>query len=261
MNEVYRRQAVADRGSRFGHLIERADKVDFPYYNGIPVTLSVKQWILVLTAVVGSFLVLLFLPQPNSIIALIPRILFVTIQLGVLLLVAKKNWSAIFQQVRRSDLLAIIVFGLLNITVSFLLGAVVSRLFGTNVNPVEAVIGKRSVLDTIFLYLGTGIQIVGEEVFTILPFLAVMSLLFSKGKMSRKATILVAWLFSAVWFGAAHLPTYDWNVAQAFIIIGGARLVLTLAFIRTKNVWVCSGAHILNDWFIFTCVLLGSSIH
>ena len=53
---------------------------------------------------------------------------------------------------------------------------------------------------------------------------------------------------TAVWFGAAHLPTYDWNLGQAIIVIGAARLVLTLAFIRTKNLWVSFGAHVLNDW-------------
>ena len=97
----------------------------------------------------------------------------------------------------------------------------------------------------------------GEEVFTILPFLAVMAFLHSRGT-SRRTSILVAWLVTAVWFGAAHLPTYDWNLGQAIIVIGAARLVLTLAFIRTKNLWVSFGAHVLNDWVTFTLVLVGS---
>ncbi|AHK35184.1 CPBP family intramembrane glutamic endopeptidase [Rhodococcus opacus] len=112
--------------------------------------------------------------------------------------------------------------------------------------------GKASALDTVAFYVGTGIQLVGEEVFTMIPFLAVMYFLFAKAKLSRKTAIVVAWLLSAVWFGAAHLQTYDWNFAQAFIVIGGARLVLTLAYIRTKNLWVSTGAHIINDWTLFT---------
>ncbi|WP_405139841.1 hypothetical protein [Nocardia sp. NBC_01388] len=51
------------------------------------------------------------------------------------------------------------------------------------------------------------------------------------------------------------MPTYDWNFAQAFIVIGGARLVLTL-YIRTKNLWGSSGAHIINDWALFTQAVL-----
>lgn len=47
---------------------------------------------------------------------------------------------------------------------------------------------------------------------------------------------------------AAHLPTYNWNFVQCFLVIGSARLVLTLAFIKTKNIWVSMGAHVLTDW-------------
>jgi membrane protease YdiL (CAAX protease family) len=36
-------------------------------------------------------------------------------------------------------------------------------------------------------------------------------------------------------------------VVQALVGIGAARLVLTLAYIRTKNIAVSTGAHILND--------------
>lgn len=44
--------------------------------------------------------------------------------------------------------------------------------------------------------------------------------------LTRTQAILIAWLATAIWFGAAHLPTYGWNFAQAFLIIGVARLVL-----------------------------------
>jgi membrane protease YdiL (CAAX protease family) len=68
--------------------------------------------------------------------------------------------------------------------------------------------------------------------------------------------VLIAWVVTAIWFGAAHLPTYDWNVLQCFLVIGLARIVLTLAYIRTKNILVAFGAHLLVDWAIFTVTLL-----
>ncbi|MGD8167019.1 hypothetical protein ACEXOS_007315 [Herbiconiux sp. P16] len=43
---------------------------------------------------------------------------------------------------------------------------------------------------------------------------------------------------------------------QAVVGIGVARLVLSPAFIRTKNILVSTGAHILNDWGGFTFTLL-----
>jgi membrane protease YdiL (CAAX protease family) len=134
----------------------------------------------------------------------------------------------------------------------------VSVTFGAAANPAAGTLGRGGALDVIAFYLGTGTQLVGEEVFTLLPFLALMYFLFAKAGLSRKTTIILSWLLTAVWFGAAHLPTYQWHVAQAFIVIGGARLVLTLAFIRTKNLWVSAGAHILNDWSIFTLALIGN---
>lgn len=244
--------------SRFGPLIERRDGADFPYYNGVPVALSVWQWILVWVSVAVGFAALIFLPQPNNFVALIPRTLFVAIPLVVLALVTGRYWTAIFRKLRGVDFLVMIAFAVLNLIVTSILALIVKSIFGTNSNEVIAGVGRGGVLDTIAFYIGTGIQLVGEEVFTILPFLAIMYFIFAKAKLSRKTAIVLAWLISAVWFGAAHLPTYGWNVAQSFIIIGGARLVLSLAFIRTKNLWVSSGAHILNDWTLFTVSLIGT---
>ncbi|HWD62852.1 MAG TPA: hypothetical protein VG369_10180 [Humibacter sp.] len=45
-------------------------------------------------------------------------------------------------------------------------------------------------------------------------------------------------------------------MAQALLVIGVARLVLTLAYIRAKNILVSTGAHIINDWASFTFVLV-----
>jgi uncharacterized protein len=237
---------------RFGRLIERRDDADFPFYNGVPTALSIRQWLLVWASVVVGFAALVLIPQPNNVVALIPRILFVGIPLVVLATVTREHWRALFRRVRGRDVLTMIGFALLNLVVTFALAFIVSSLFGVSSNEAIDEAGKGSALDTVAFYVGTGFQLVGEEVFTILPFLAVLYFLSAKAKVSRKTAIVLAWLLSSAWFAAAHLPTYDWNFAQAFIIIGGARVVLTLAYIRTKNLWVSAGAHIINDWTLFT---------
>ncbi|WP_327144458.1 CPBP family intramembrane glutamic endopeptidase [Nocardia sp. NBC_01327] len=244
---------------RFGRLIERNDGDDFPFYNGVPVALSVRQWVVAIIAVVAGFVALIAIPQPNNFVALIPRALFVGIPLLTLALITRDHWRALFREVRGRDVRTMFGFALLNIVVSFVLALIVSALFGVASNEVMEDAGQSTALDTAAFYVGTGIQLVGEEVFTMLPFLALMSFVFGRVKPSRRTAIVLAWLVSAVWFGAAHLPTYDWNFAQAFIIIGGARLVLTLAYIRTKNLWVSSGAHIINDWALFTQAVLVNS--
>ena len=72
--------------------------------------------------------------------------------------------------------------------------------------------------------------------------------------MTRRVGIGIALLASSLIFGAAHLPTYDWNWTQSLVVIGTARIMLTLAYILTRNLWVSAGAHILNDWagFVIT---------
>ena len=244
---------------RFGRAIERRDGLDFPYYNGTPVELSVWRWIVVWASVAAGFLALSFIPQPNNFVAIIPRALFVAIPLAALALVAGRYWTALFRTVRGIDVLNMFFFAALNIVITFAIGALVSALFTVSPNAAIASAGSGGVADAVALFVGSGIQLVGEEIFTILPFLAVTYFLFAKAGLSRKTAIILAWLLSSLWFGAAHLPTYDWNFAQAFLIIGSARIALTLAFIRTKNLWVASGAHIINDWVFLIIAVLGGA--
>jgi uncharacterized protein len=241
---------------RFGRLIERRDGADFPFYNGVPVELTVGKWIVVWVSVAVGFLALVFIPQPNNLAAILPRALFVAIPLAVLALVASRSWSAIFRRVRLVDVGNMMFFAALNIAITFGVGAIVSLVFPVSPNAAIAGAGAGGALDTVALYVGSGIQLIGEEIFVVLPFLALMYFLFAKAGLSRKTAIILAWVISAVWFGAAHLPTYDWNVVQAIVVIGSARIALTLAFIRTKNLWVSAGAHIINDWVFITVAVI-----
>ena len=78
--------------------------------------------------------------------------------------------------------------------------------------------------------------------------------------VGRKGAIVGAWLISSLLFGLIHLPTYDWNLIQCIVVIGSARMVLTLPWILTKNIWVSTGAHIVNDWLLFSMSLLGAGL-
>lgn len=46
-------------------------------------------------------------------------------------------------------------------------------------------------------------------------------------------------------------------VLPCFVIIGSARLIPSLAYLKTKNIWVSTGAHVINDWTMFAIALLG----
>ena len=248
----------ARSNDRFGKLIERQDGKDFPFYNDKPLGLAVWQWLVVWLSTFVAFGVLISIPQSTNVEALLPRILFTAIPLVTFAYFTKGKWKALFNKPTFADFRSMVGFFILNLAVSSVVAIVVKSLFGANANAAADGLASAGALEIIAFYVGTGVQLMGEELFTILPFLAIMYFLYKKGKVSRKAAILWAWGITAVIFGAIHLPTYGWNIAQAILIIGSARIILTLAYIRTKNVWVSYGAHLLNDWVIFTAVMLAA---
>ncbi|MBY9085348.1 CPBP family intramembrane metalloprotease, partial [Paenibacillus sp. HN-1] len=105
--------------------------------------------------------------------------------------------------------------------------------------------------DAIATFLKMIPMLFGEELITILPFLVILALGVKKFKRSRKSAIILAWIAASIIFGAYHLQTYNWNIAQAILGIGIARVVLLYPYIKTKNIWTSFIVHLLNDWTLF----------
>jgi membrane protease YdiL (CAAX protease family) len=230
---------------------------DLPFYAGRPVGLSAGKWLLVMAAVVLGFAALIT-PVPalqTGLGAFVPAVLFCVIPLAGLALVAPGAWTRLFRRIGPRDLCWMLAFALLNIIVTLLIGYGVQSVLGARANPIFEKLPAMAGGDLLLFFGRTIPQLFGEEVLTILPFLAVVTLLRHAGA-SRRWSIFGAWIASAVLFGLVHLPTYGWNLAQCLLIIGGARLVLTLPYIMTKNIWVSTGAHIINDWALLGGVML-----
>ena len=235
---------------------------DFPFYNGRPAALTGRQWLLVVAAVaLGIAVLVLTLPLlPTGPFAFLPGLLFAGIPLAALAWVAPQHWTAIFRTPRLRDFGWMVAFALLNIAVTFAIGTLVRATTGAAPNPAIDLLAGMTIGERVLFFLKTAPQLLGEEIFTILPFLALLHLAHGRLQATRRTAIVAAWLLSAVWFAAAHLPTYDWNIVQCLAIIGTARLVLTLPYMLTKNIWVSTGAHILNDWLLFGLVLAGRAV-
>ena len=250
---------MATRSQRFGRLVERDDGRDFPFYDGRPVAVSGARWALVVLACALGFAALTLVGSADPWLELVPRALFLAIPAAAFAWSVRGHWRSLFQPLGWADLGAVVAFWLLNLGVTALVARLVVGLgLGDLVeNSATDGLADAGPWTLVGFYVGTAVQLMGEEVFTILPFLAIMAWLHGRGS-ARRTSIVVAWFATAVWFGAAHLPTYDWHVAQAILVIAAARLVLTLAFIRTKNLWVSFGAHLVNDWAIFTFALVAA---
>lgn len=223
---------------------------DFPYYRDDPPTITTGGWLLVLAGVVSGFAALVTpLPFTDGVATgWLRAAAFVGLPLLGLALAAPGRWKAIFGRVGLREVKLMFVFALLNIVISMAIGAVIKS-FGTvtaNATIVDAANFDGPHLFNFFAKVA--LQLLGEELVTILPFLALLAFFHAKAGLGRKAAVFSAWLVSALAFGAIHLPTYNWNLVQCLVVIGSARLVLTWAYVWTKNIWVSTGAHIINDW-------------
>jgi len=235
---------------------------DFPFYNGAPTAISAGQWLWVLAAVAASFLILMApIPWPGGALgALIPALLFPLLPMAALAQVVPGHWKAIFGKVGGRELRLMLGFALLNIVVSMSIGAIVSALTDVTSNAAAQLLSQSDTAERIAFFAKTLPQLFGEELLTLLPFLALMQLLTLRFAWGRKRALVGAWLLSSLLFGLIHLPTYGWNLVQCIVVIGSARMVLTLPWILTKNIWVSTGAHIINDWLLFGVGLLGASL-
>lgn len=226
------------------------DGQDFPYYHGTPETISTRGWLIVAAGVVAGFLAL-FTPLPfadNLFTGWLRAFLFVGLPLLGLRIASPKGWTAIFARVGAREVKLMFAFALLNIVISFTVGSIV-KAFGTvTANAGIADAAQLGGAQLANFFAKVALQLLGEELLTILPFLAILTLARNLTGIARNSAVIIAWLVSAAAFGLIHLPTYDWNLIQCLVVIGTARLVLTWAYIWSKNIWVSTGAHIINDW-------------
>lgn len=249
--------APADRAEMFR--FERADS-DLPFYRGVPVGIGPVAWLVVLASVAGAFAALIT-TQPifrTGFGAFVPALLFVLIPLATLAIVAGTRAPlALFRPLRRVDAAIIVGFFVLNGIATILLGLLVTQLFETAANPAGDRAAAAGGLDRVLFFGWTAVQLLGEEILTILPFLAFLA--FLDRLVPRKTAIAIAALGAAVIFALIHLPTYQWNVPQALIGLVPIRIILLMPYLITRNIWASAGTHILNDWAIFGLSMVGGA--
>jgi membrane protease YdiL (CAAX protease family) len=228
-----------------------AAKSDLPYYAGEPVAISGRGWLLVMAAVVVAFLQLILVPFDTVPLVFIPAVVFTGLPLLALMAVTGWRPPAIFRPLSLKQFAVAVGFGVLTVIVSVIAGVTVETLYGASPNAAVTGLMDYDTLQLSLFLARTFIQLIGEEVVSILPLLAVLWLCVSRFGLSRRLGLVIAVIVSTVWFSAMHLPTYDWNIVQCLGIIGTARVVMTLAYLLTRNIWVSSIAHIFNDWALF----------
>jgi uncharacterized protein len=229
--------------------LDHKAKRDFPFYNGQPLEISIGGWLIVVLSVVVAFAILITLPFATFPLSLIPAVVYTGLPLVTIAVGTGGRHTALFGPVGLRELGLAVGFGFLTVIISMVTALALIQFVPMSANPTASGLAEATSLDVLAFLLRTGIQLVGEELMTILPLLAVLWLCFRHLKLSRTVALVTAVIVSTLWFGAVHLPTYNWNFVQALGGIGTARLVLTAAYLLTRNLWVSAGAHIVNDWF------------
>lgn len=219
--------------------------------------IGASQWLIVVLAVASAYVVLIQ-TQPlfrTGWASFIPAIFFVGIPLAALAAVAGNGWTALFRRMRAADILLIGVFLVLNWIVTLVVGFISVTFLDAQTNPAGGQVAVTTGVARMLFFGRTGVQLLGEELFTILPFLALLCWLTATG-LGRKPTIILGTLVVSVVFALVHLPTYGWNWPHTLVALVPVRIVLLLPYIMTKNIWVSTGVHVLNDWMIFGLPLL-----
>lgn len=244
---------------------------DFPFYDGKPTGLSAARWLVGMLGCVVGFAGLITLPgmlsgAPGALpqLASLPShvahwagvTVFVAFPILGVILAAGRNWTALFPAPRWKDLWIGIAFLPVTWAVSIAAALIVQAFSSTSGNPVKDLLYGMATGERIEFFASTAPQLFGEELVTILPFLALLTLFRSRMKIPRLGAVLLAWIISALIFGTLHLPTYGWHLLQAFGIISSARLALTLPYLVTKSPWASATTHIVNDWTIFGILIV-----
>lgn len=212
---------------------------------------------MVLLACVAAFAALVATPGliPGRLGEWLGVALFVAIQLLGLAVATGKAWTAIFRRPTARDIWLGFAFAPLTFAVSAAVAVVLMQVGQTSANPIGHMMSAASDVDLALYFASTGVQLMGEELITILPFLVILSLLNRAGA-GRRMAILTAWIATALIFGAIHLPTYQWHFGQSLLVIGAARMMLTAPFLITRNIWSSYITHLTNDWSLFALMVV-----
>ena len=98
-------------------------------------------------------------------------------------------------------------------------------------------------------------QLFIEELLAVLSFICIYHLA-SKASVSSRRALVIALIISVLLAACVHIPTYNFNILQSLLVIGGARLGLGLAYAHAKNFWVAYLAHLLYDFVLITISLI-----
>ncbi|CDZ74369.1 putative membrane protein [Peptoniphilus sp. ING2-D1G] len=233
-------------------LVKNRDYSDFPFEE-----VSDTRWALSMGVLFGGFLWMSlsggFIFSDNDFInGAMNFLLFIFVEISSLFVLDFKWPKRLLKPLKLKDLFIIIAVLILTYAAAFFslsfldIGEAVE-------NPVVDFISKDNML---LLGAVLFIQLFVEEVLFVVPFLFIYNKFKDKSKVFA---LMTAWILSSLIFGALHLPTYSFNFAQSFLVIGSIRFVLSFAYIWRKNLLLPYIIHVLYDGLIFLFIYIAKT--
>lgn len=259
---------------------EKKGGIDFPLYNGKPFELSWAKWIWWIIFTIGAFFVFtgLFLypfeifdgnlfNQLRPVFHAHTWIQYIFIIVGYLMIfgsywiICKNHWNILFHTLRWKTAFFSIVFGLAGMVVMlFYSEFILVQLFHYTLNNDNAFNQDGKGGMTILQAIITLIQLIAEEFWSIVPFLFILTICYKAINLSRKTSIIIAWIASSIIFGAYHIPSYDGDLVQAFLVIGVDRILLTFVYLRYKSIWASYLTHVAWNIIPITLAVVNAGL-
>ncbi|MGD9712535.1 MAG: CPBP family intramembrane glutamate endopeptidase, partial [Thermomicrobiales bacterium] len=167
---------------------------DYPFYKGWPVEISGVKWLVPLAGVALAVGILLDQPRmfTQGYLRFAPALLLALLPLIGLALVAGRHWTALFRKVGLKDIGWMFGFALLNYVIAVPLGFIVMKFVTTTTNAgISGMASGDNAAQAVF-FLNSLPQLLGEELISIVPFLALLYYLTSKLGLSRRAAVIIA---------------------------------------------------------------------
>jgi membrane protease YdiL (CAAX protease family) len=246
-------------------MFKKKHDLHYPYTYGETSSLDVFSWFKILS--ITTFALFFLTVFYNDILKLLPfqllhkyaielvilpGIIYLLLNIAGLEWASKDNWKLLFKKVTWKDVWLALGAAIVAIVLALILGAILGT--SGHANPSASM--DHDLLGFLVNQFETIFQLMGEEFLAIVPFLAFVSL-GKYLKWNQTLITVLAVILSSILFGMAHAWAYGGLLAgiQATFV---ARIILTLTFVKTKNIWVSYFTHYLYDFSIFTVVFLSS---
>lgn len=220
---------------------------DFPLYNDKP-HISIAKWaVMILSAILTFFLIMIpsdFLSEIGN----FKRLLYLIIPLLGFGFAVNWKYGLICKNFKKSDLKLIVLLFIAEFIFTILLAFVLNHMdIAAQANPIISELTSVSIW---FIY---PLQLFGEELLKIIPFIVFLTVFYNITK-NRKMSVIIATVLTLLIFALLHLPAYE-NLISVLLLQGLCSIFTMYAYLKTKNIFVSYAIHFLIDTTVFLIAL------